>query len=424
MKKSIPQKLKILFSHYSAKDRDGFSRNFMFARELAAKGHDVTLLTSQDDDFIFPHHCEIRDGVRIVAFPEIGPRKLRRLGFGVLNIVLRSIYCLRHRFDIVQTDNGHRPASGWPCRLNRLFYRSKYISEWWDYFHKGGLYDEKPWLQRHTIQEFEIRAEVRNKKIADGIVALSQFTHNRALGYGIEPQRVCIIQGGADIDFIQYHPTTVNKLKFGIPEESFTFGFIGMSDSEFKDLLPFLEAVANLRDRIEINWFTTGLKLTPAIKHQYNIGPELIELGWIDYADYSDLLSCADVFVLLLQDNLVNKARWPNKLGDYLAAGRLILTNPVGEICELLPRYPHSFVCAEWNKTSVEAAILELHRRQADLCTIGEISREIAEKDLSWHIQAQKLETFYYQILNQKPHSADASRGDVTPNPLKKTATA
>ncbi len=87
-----------------------------------------------------------------------------------------------------------------------------------------------------------------------------------------------------------------------------------------------------LRNEKKITWFTTGRKLSQETKQKYNIGNELYEFGWVDYKIYSEVLSCADLFLLLQKDNNINKARWPNKVGDYLAAGRPILVNKMGEL--------------------------------------------------------------------------------------------
>ncbi len=394
-------KLKILFLHTGIKDGEDFGRNFMLARELAFLGNSVTLLTSQYGIFKFPYHKEKRDGVIIISFPDIVPRHFRKAGLGVLNIILRAIYSLSHKFDIVHSGSGHRPSAGVPCRLNQIFRKSKYISEWWDYYGKGGKYGTMPWWYQKTLGNFDTWAEIHNKKKADGVVALSKFTKQRAINIGVKEENILILHGGADIDFIKFVPNTNNKTKFGIPESYLTFGFIGIDDGEIKDIEPFLYAVNELKENNHITWFSTGKKLSNKTKAKYNIGKEYFEFGWIPYESYSDLLSCADCFILLLKDNKQNNARWPNKSGDYLAAGRPIMVNLVGEIKEYVYKYPKSFIVVNWDKESIKYNIIKLQNMKNKIISIGKNNRNIAEKNISWKIQGKKLESFYYKILNQ-----------------------
>jgi len=393
--------LRILFSHYGIKDGDGFGRTFMLARELAALGHDVTLLTSQRGEFTFPLRREERDGVEIVSFPDVVPRSIRKGGIGPLNILLKSAYVLFHKYDIVQSDSGHRPSSGIPCTVHRFFRHSTYISEWWDYFGKGGIQDDQQWWYRAILGIYDSWAEVHNKKIADGVIALSEFTKGRAQDIGVPEERILILHGGADTRTIQYVPDRRNRKKFGIPEDSLVFGFVGINDHELLDLEPFLHAVRVLKESKSICWFSTGRRLSLEARTKYSLGSEYFEFGWIDYEQYSDLLSCADAFVLLSKDTLVNKARWPNKVGDYFAAGRPVVANPFGEIEFYMRASPDAFINVEWSPQSIQKEFIALAQDRSKLKNGRANARRLAEELISWEIQAQKLDSFYGSLLGR-----------------------
>lgn len=397
------RKLRVLFSHYGIKDGDGFGRTFMLARELAALGHHVTFLTSQQGEFVFPLRREIWSGVEIISFPDIVPKSVRKGGLGPLNILMKSVYALLHEYDIVHSDSGHRPSSGIPCTVHRFFKHSTYISEWWDYFGRGGIQDDQPWWYRATLGTYDTWAEVHNKRIADGVVALSEFTKQRAMDNGVPEERILVLHGGADTRTIQYVPDTRNRTKFAIPEEALVFGFVGMNEHELIDLEPFLHAINVVKDSTPVCWFSTGRKLSPETRKKYGLGPEYHEFGWVDYDQYSDLLSCADAFVLLSRDNLVNKARWPNKLGDYLAAGRLVMANPFGDIEYYMRSFPDAFVSVSWSIQSIENAITRMLHNRDEVLEKGEQARRLAEQQLSWKIQASKLNSFYNTMAGHTP---------------------
>lgn len=396
------KKLKILFSHFGRVDKDGFNRSFMLARYLAKNGNSVTFLTSQESEFLFPFKKEIRNGVELITFPDVLPNRARKGGFGILNIILKSLYAVFNEFDIVQSDSGHRPSAGIPCYVNRFFKKSIYISEWWDYFSLGGLYDKRPKWYQNTIGLFDNIFEERNKKSADGVIALSRFTKKRAIKCGINKDKIEIIHGGADVDSIDFFSDTHQRSFFNLPEDCIVLGFLGIDDSEIDDISPFLEAVNELKKEEKVVWFSTGGKISTAVKEKWNIGNEYYEFGWIPYGKYSNLLSCADAFVLLLKDNLQSKARWPNKAGDYLAAGRPIITNNVGEIARVSSEYPIAFRIVKWEKLSIKSSIQNLNR-EADKKLWSEI-RKIAIDHLSWESKANVLNQFYknrIQLMKQ-----------------------
>jgi len=389
--------LKILFSHYGYKGGSGYSRSFQLAKELAKIGHEVYFLTTQYKKFRFPVVKEIKQGVHIYSFPEIVPIQMTRTGFGLLSLILKLFFVLFHKFDIVHSDNGHRPSSGYPCLLNRLLYKSIYISEWWDHFGKKGQYQTRPPFQKFIIGNYDLLFEKRNRKKADGVVALSKYTKKRALNYGIPENKIKIIHGGSDIDKIEYINHTQNKEKFGINKDSLTFGFIGMNKLERFDLLPFFDAMNKLSD-LNINLLTTGEYLSKQFKKNYLENVQIHELGWLKYSDFAKAISCVDVFVLLSKENDQNKARWPNKLGDYLAAGRMILANPWGEIETMAKKYKTMFYITEWNSISVEKTIMKIFNNKEHLIEQAYQNRKIAETEYSWRQKAIELSKFYLHI--------------------------
>jgi glycosyltransferase involved in cell wall biosynthesis len=387
--------MKLLFSHYAVIDKEGFGRTFMLAREMALRGHAVDLLTTlPSGKFIFPYRKEERDGVQLYAFPDIVPDALRRTGFGALSVLLRCLFIMTRSYDVVFGDNGHRPSSGWCCRVHRLFRKSKYVTEWWDFFGRGGQYDELSWTKKITKGAYDRLTEVADKRAADGVIVLSQKMKERALNNKVSAAKLTVIQGGCDVRTIHYRTPGSTKEKFGLSPDTFCFGFAGMNEGELLDVLPFISAVNALKEELPLQWMTTGRKLSDAVKQQYQVGDALKEFGWVDYDDYSEVLACADVFILLQQENMCNETRWPNKLGDYLAAGRIVLTNPVGELRHLCAAYPEQLISCASEQKALMQTMRELAARPQQVAAAGRRSREIAMTELSWAAKAKELEHF------------------------------
>jgi len=368
----------------------------MLARELALMGNDVTLLTILPSrQFIFPYKKEIRDGVLIVAFSDIIPDFMRRTGFGLLSVFLKTIYVVFHSYDIYHSDAGHRPGGGYHVKFKRLFSKLKYVCEWWDYLGRGGQYDNKHGIRKYTQGKFDLLFEVKDKLHADGVVCVSHKMAELAKLKGVAPSKIRVINGGSDVINIFYNEEPLYREKYSIPQQAVVFGFIGMNRLEIRDILPFTEALNELTAEIEelknAVVVTTGDQL---LSQNVEVKFKLIEFGWLDYSDFSEVLNCVDLFVLTQKPNLQNETRWPNKLGDYIAAGRKTIINPLGDTRVLCEEYPELFFEVEYDKESIKTRLREAICNKEYKQDRRRI-RDIAEQKLSWQHRGKELVEFY-----------------------------
>ena len=58
----------------------------------------------------------------------------------------------------------------------------------------------------------------------------------------------------------------------------------------------------------------------------------LILVGEVQKTDVPFYLGSADILLLSMEDNIIERARFPIRFGDYIASGRPIVSNAVGEI--------------------------------------------------------------------------------------------
>jgi glycosyltransferase involved in cell wall biosynthesis len=379
----------------------------MLSRELAYIGHEVTFLTSLPSNrFIFPYKKELRDGVSIIAFPDIVPNFIRRTGFGPLGFLFKLFYIFFNSFDIYHSDAGHRPTGGIPVLIKKIFFSSVvYVCEWWDYFGIGGQFDEKKGIRKYTHGVYDLLFEVNEKKLADGIVCLSTAMKARAMKEGISESNICVINGGSDVRNIKYMHINKYREKYGIKSSAIVFGFIGMNVGELNDLIPFIEALNELS--IENKEFsncilaTTGKLLPEKILVSLKLKFKIIEFGWVNYNYFSELLSCIDLFVLVQIPNKKNETRWPNKLGDYIAAGRKTIINLYGETAILGKAHQELFIPVLFDKESIKTKLIEIFNN-GEIYADRQKIRQIAVEELSWETKSKQLDGFYSKILEQK----------------------
>jgi glycosyltransferase involved in cell wall biosynthesis len=379
----------------------------MLARELVSLGHSVTFLTSlPSNKFFFPYKKEIREGVCIYAFADIVPNFMRRTGFGFLGLLSKLIFILFHKFDIYHSDAGHRPSGGVSILIKKVFSSNiVYVCEWWDYFGIGGQFDDKQGFRKYTHGYYDVLLEIREKRWANGVICLSHAMKERAIKENISEAKLCVVNGGCDIRKIKYSNTKAFRVKYGINSSDIVFGFIGMTNGELNDVKPFIDALneLNIESRKYSNCIllTTGKILSEVILNSLNLKFRIIQIGWIDYIYFSEVLSCIDAFLLLQQQNLANKTRWPNKLGDYIAAGRKTIINFHGDTRLIAEKYNELFIQVSFNKESIKKKLIEVIA-SGEIFADRERIRQIAEEELSWNMKSKQLVEFYSKLIDNK----------------------
>jgi glycosyltransferase involved in cell wall biosynthesis len=111
-------------------------------------------------------------------------------------------------------------------------------------------------------------------------------------------------------------------------------------------------------------------------------------------------LGCADLFVLPFADKVCNVGRWPNKICDYMSLGKPTISNPVGDIKTLFEDHEIGLL-ANWDSANFAEKIIYLLEHPDIAEKLGDNARNIAVRVFDWKILIQRLEDFYYMLLNK-----------------------
>ncbi|MEA5111758.1 hypothetical protein SDC9_40149 [bioreactor metagenome] len=394
-------KLNILISHTSVFKKAGWGRIFPLAVGLVKNGNQVTILTTNPKFSLFTKRVTV-NGVNIIIFPELIPARVSRMGFGFLSLFLKVLHVLFNRYDVVHSDNGHRPLAGIPCRVHKRRFGSVYVAEWYDWYGKGGEYDNKSKIFKLLLGWYELKYEIFDKKIADGVVVLSESLRARA--ELLKPNdRVIKIHGGADVSAIPFlHDNSHLKIKYNIDEDALTFGYINANNNNIAELLPLVNALIKLNNTYKIKILIFGDSKNLISQLNTNVLENLIVFGWIDFAKDFEKLQIVDVFFLFKENTLGNIAGWPNCIGDYLACGRPVLLNPVGEVIDFVKEYPDSFIVCSVDADDICSKIMYISNSITLLRNKGKDIRKLAEDIVSWERKSKDLLDFYTYLLEIK----------------------
>ncbi len=381
--------MRLLYLNHNYRFGGTYYRAMPMAEQVAARGHEVTLMTVSRE-----HRWHVTwsnvNGVRMAATPSWGQDNSGE-GYGPPDNLFRLSHALAHRYDIIHMFD-HKPNATFAGFTGRLR-GAKLIADWADWWGGPGGINDVPKRRIPAVGAFEQWWEERSKRWADGVITISTVLRQRAIDLGIAPDRVLYLPTGAAIDRIKPVPLRDARQQLGIPLERRIVGFIGMGQGD-------LEIVMNAIRPLPDVWLMVIGHKNPAVLAQaerLGVADRLWQTDFVPDAQVSLYLGCADMMCLPLSDRAANRGRLPNKLLDYLAAGRPVVASPVGDIRTILEEHPVGLLAAD---AEFGQAIQYLLTHNAEATTMAGHARRVAEEVFSWPGLTDRLIDFYTRVLH------------------------
>jgi glycosyltransferase involved in cell wall biosynthesis len=376
--------------------RSTFYRAFYFGRELVDRGHHVTIATISADRALRPREHEI-EGVRVVETPDWGV-SLARTGWDPWDGAWRCLRFRRDRFDIVHGFDC-RPVVLAPSLFLQRFRGVPWVSDWADWWGRGGaISHRKSWIGRVAFRPMETWLEEAFRDRADAVTVTSRALRERALGLGLEPARVHYLPSGANVRTVTVRDQAESRRAIGVPAEPPVACFVGFVQYDHELVI---RAFAVARERVpEARLMLVGPRSAGAARlvAQLGLADAVHDFGAQPFAQVPTFLGAADVLLLPLSDNLMNRARGPIKLGDYLAAGRATLANPVGDLVEIFEKDEVGLLAGD-TPPAYGAALATLLADRERCRRLGRRARTVAEEQYAWGRIAPRLEEVYRSVV-------------------------
>jgi len=387
--------MKILVLNFNLKGVGTYRRSFYFSRELARHGHNVTMFTVSRDskfqskvyfkkDWVGQSDWPLGEGpwVRMIEGPNWGYKWLPGWGSGPLDIWLRTTEILTGDYDVVYGFEYH-PNVSWPVYWTRPFKSYRFFSDWCDWF-AGNSNRLRNWKIAHRIDGWR---EERIRFLAEKITVTSKTLLERALNIGIPADRIVHLPEGAATDYIQPIPAREARLSYGLPEDALVV-LTGLDWEIERSLCIF----AALLKKIPATLIVLGREHLAAVRkaQELGIGSQVHFTGWVSDDDYPCWIACADVCFLSLEDTLLHRARWPAKILDYLAAGRPVVTNGVGEVLDLFTQREVG-VLAHYDIEAMAEAIAALLKDPERRLYYGQQARRVMVEEWDWRVRGEQI---------------------------------
>ncbi len=388
--------MRVLMLAHNVSERGSSIRALSIARWLAAAGRDVTVLSGRRRAGLGFTDGSM-DDVRLLEPPDLFPYRFRNGGLSPIDLAARLSHVLRERYDVVHSFEP-RPSATIPGLLARRR-KSVWVADWADLWGPDGMAAVWPTPQRVTLGAFDGVLQSYTRRRADAVTVISSDLERRAGLLGIPPERIRRIAVGANDDLFRPQPAGEARARFGLPEDALVLVHTGFAPFDDWLLAHTFAELAVAEPRAYLLMSGRRFPLVEERAAAVGAGHRVVHVGVVPYGELGSVMACGDVMVVPYTAQPHNEARFPNRAGDYLAAGRPIATNPTGDLARLVtterigvvaPQAPEAFA----------RAILELFREPAVRDEMGGRARALAETTLSWRAVAARVGDLYDELVS------------------------
>lgn len=370
-----------------------FARPGLFARLMVKAGHQVTVVCTADRARFKDRESEDQ-GVRYLEVADLLPGQLRS-GWDPASILRRLRRLAGLSFDALHLFET-RPATIYPALHLARRTGVPLVMDWNDWWGRGGLITElRPRWYQFLFEGFETFFEEHFRTRAAATTVISHALGERAAHLGVPRNTIHWIPGAADIR--RFHPMDQAQARtdLGLDPQAFLMGFSAMdviNDAAF--VFQAARRVMADEPRARLVMMGRDLPALHALAREHGISDRFTHLGLFPQERLPVPLAAMDVFLLPYTGRISNLGRWPNKVGDYLASGRPVVTNPTGEMSTLFQGQEGGLLAGE-TPEAFAAAILELARDPARRMELGRQARTLAERELAPEHMVERLLRVY-----------------------------
>lgn len=375
--------------YFVSGDEPGGVRHWQHCRALARAGHDVTVVTSyvQHKGRTIPEeyrgkrivHTE-EDGLHVVrtyATPGYGGDRRSRMSNYATFTLWSALAELRlPRPDVVVASSPQLPAAAAAAGVAQAR-RSRFLLEVRDLMPESavvmGMFTNPRIIGALT------RMEHYCYRRADRIVALTEGIRQGVIRSGVVPAgKVSLITNGVDLDVV---PSSPEPAVLPVPDDAFVAMFVG-AHGAYSSLETVIAAAGLLQDDPGIRVVLVGAGDRKEALQEQARDINLTNIAFIDPVPKREVpayLARADLCLLPYRDHPLFAGALPNKVFDYLAAGRPILAAaPEGELTRVIDDAACGWSVPPEDPAAMAAAIRSAAADRAAASAMGSAGREYA----------------------------------------------
>lgn len=390
--------LKILIIAHNQIYTGPYQKIIEMSQSLARQGHQVTLLcTSQNDRFHFHKYWE--SGVYIVESPDLLRGSLRQ-GADLWNALQRILFLKQQHYDIIHAIDS-RPVVILPALWLKKRLQIPLIISWWDWFGRGGTATERSGrLYASTFGMVETFFEEYFRKYADRATVITSALKQRLENLNYPVDKIEIHRVGCNISQVKKMDKKLALSQLGLQNSRPIFCFAGtLFENDLQLLLDALRFMKHGAEKMP----HTILIGNHRISHQTCQELSIQMTGYLKSYDLVyQYLFASDFALLPMKISIANRARWPSKITDYLAAGLPVIATPVSDFEQIFTEH-HVGILSSGDSVAAYAEALNhaINLPHDEVQNISHASRRYAETELDWDILAGRLTQLYVKTIQE-----------------------
>jgi glycosyltransferase involved in cell wall biosynthesis len=260
-----------------------------------------------------------------------------------------------------------------------------------------GIGGRRPGLSRALLGRADDAWERQVYLSVDGLTVICSALEKRARAFGVPAHTIRLLPVGANIDTIRPLDKGMMREKYGLPRDVPIITYVGVNTYDTHLLgLSFVE-LAKRNRQVLLLLIGTGMPDFDKVVTEAHIKARVIYRGFVPYDQLGEQLACGDIMLLPYTNQPLNIERYPNKIGDYMAAGRPTVTNPTGDLQHLVEQERIGLLAPETPQAFADT-VQQLIERPGLAEEIGKHARQVAEQRYSWNALARDLVDFYTEL--------------------------
>lgn len=395
--------MRVLYLNHNVAGSGTYQRAYHLAREMAGRGHSVTLVTTSRTRRLSAMERG-SEGVRVVEAPDLLTGGARN-GWDPWDTVWRNMRLRDERFDLVHAFDC-RPTVILPALAQRRRTGAPLFLDWADWWGHGGTIEERSGrVVRTLFGPVETWFEEHFRTGATANTTISEPLRQRCIGLGASADRVLALPNGCSPPDPAAPERQTARRALGLSDEPLILhlGVMQPADADF--LFAALANVLRSLPRARLVLVGTWRGSVPG-----QLASSVLRTGFVDADRLRHWLAAADVGVVPLRDTVASRARWPGKVNDYLTAGLPVALPRVGAAAEWVAGAGAGLTCTP-TAAALGDALLSLLQSSDERRRLAAGARALAAGPLAWQRIADRLLEFYD---NCAPQAGAPSQNGIT----------
>ena len=294
------------------------------------------------------------------------------------------------RPDIVHVFGMVTPSSVISASLLRLMTKMKLLRlrlflDWDDLWSDGseGILRDYNFLVRAIGHLFENRT----LSLGDAVTVVSEYLESKARA--LTTKGIFRVPNGCDTDDVSRIGKAEARAELGLPFDAPVIVHVG-----FTDLTHTFNIVSTVHPRAMLVIVGGAPKFISLRIPKLQSVVGITYTGPVSQTQVRKYLAAADILVLKQENEATEMARWPIRFGDYLVAGRPIVTGSLGEVGRIMSSRKCGLIAEPGDQADFARRIIDLIEDTKSRDDFGKNAATTA-KELAWTNIAATLGSIY-----------------------------